>query len=56
MVFNVPMNNALAAADPATGEGQKIWADYLRNWTFWNHVRTAASLAASASLIAALCF
>ena len=48
MVFNVPMNNALAAADPARPEGQKVWADYLRNWTFWNHVRTIASLAASA--------
>ena len=54
MVFNVPMNNALAAADPASAEGQKIWADYLTNWTFWNHVRTLASLAALASFIAAV--
>ena len=56
MVFNVPMNNALAAADPASTEGQKVWADYLTNWTFWNHVRTFASLAASASFIAALVY
>ena len=54
MALNVPMNNALAAADVTSPEGQKIWADYLTNWTFWNHVRTVASLAASASFIAAL--
>jgi uncharacterized membrane protein len=54
MVFNVPMNNALAATDTASVEGQKIWADYLTNWTLWNHVRMVASLAASASLMAAL--
>lgn len=51
MFLNVPMNNALAAADPSSAEGQKIWTDYLTNWTFWNHVRTVASLAASASFI-----
>lgn len=26
MVFNVPMNNALAAVDPASGEGARVWA------------------------------
>lgn len=54
IIFNVPMNDALAAADPATVEGQKLWADYLSNWTFWNHVRTAASLAASAGFVIGL--
>ena len=49
MIFNVPMNNALVSADPASSEGQKIWSDYLTNWTFWNRVRTVASLAAAAS-------
>ena len=56
VIFNVPMNNALMLADPFTPEGQKLWSDYLTNWTFWNHVRTVASLAASASLIAALSY
>src|SRR5687767_10431519 len=56
MVFNVPMNNVLATADPASSEGQKIWADYLTNWTFWNHIRTIASLAASASFIVGLTY
>ena len=39
MAFNVPLNNALAAVDPASGEGAAVWADYLRTWTNWNHVR-----------------
>ena len=54
MIFNVPMNNALMAADPASAQGQKVWADYLVNWTRWNHVRTFASLGASASFIFAM--
>ena len=54
MIFNVPRNNALAAADATSGEGQKVWTDYLRNWTFWNHVRTIASVAASATFAIAL--
>ncbi|QDZ01185.1 DUF1772 domain-containing protein [Nitratireductor mangrovi] len=48
VLFNVPMNNALAAADPASAEGARIWADYLARWTAWNHVRTVAGLAATA--------
>lgn len=54
MVFNVPLNNALAAVDPASGEGAAIWVDYLRNWTNWNHVRTLAALAASGAFTSAL--
>jgi len=54
VIFNVPMNNVLMAADPATPEGLQIWTKYLADWTFWNHIRTVASLAASASLIMTL--
>ena len=54
IIFNVPMNNALVAADPASAPGQEIWKNYLTNWTLWNHIRTIATLAASASFIAAL--
>jgi uncharacterized membrane protein len=54
MVCNVPRNDALAAVDPASAEGASRWAAYLVSWTFWNHVRTAAALAASASLTLAL--
>jgi uncharacterized membrane protein len=48
MVFNVPRNNALAAVAPTSAEGAALWATYLSEWTFWNHVRTAAALVAAA--------
>ena len=54
MVFNVPLNNALAAANPASAEAATVWARYLRDWTLWNHVRTISSAAASALYIAAI--
>ncbi len=54
IVFNVPLNDALAAVQPASTEGAGVWARYVPGWTGWNHVRTAASLAASASFIIAL--
>jgi uncharacterized membrane protein len=54
MVLNVPLNNALAAVDPASAEGAKLWATYLRDWTNWNTVRMIASIAASAALMKAL--
>ena len=51
VLFNVPRNNALARAAPADPESARLWSDYLATWTAWNHVRTAASLAALALLI-----
>lgn len=51
---NVPLNNALAAADPASPEGGALWRRYLVRWTAWNHVRALASLAACAAFILAL--
>ncbi len=55
MIFNVPLNNRLAAAQPGTTEAANLWAEYLRVWTAWNHLRTALSLAATALFILALC-
>lgn len=55
VVFNVPLNERLAAANPADPEAATIWARYLANWTAWNHVRTVAALAGAASLTMALC-
>jgi len=49
-MFNVPLNNALAAVDPASADGARVWAGYFTRWTAWNHVRTVAALAAAASL------
>jgi len=54
MAFNVPRNDALAAVDPKSADGARVWADYVASWTAWNTVRTAAALLAAAALIAAL--
>lgn len=54
IVFNVPRNNALAAVDPASAEGARLWVGYVTDWTAWNHVRTVAALVAAASLTIAL--
>ncbi|WP_445216061.1 DUF1772 domain-containing protein [Bradyrhizobium sp. Pa8] len=54
MVFNVPLNNALAAVQPSAPEAGVVWAAYLKDWTFWNHVRTVASVVASGLFIAGL--
>ena len=53
ILFNVPMNDALAAAKPDES-GARLWANYLTNWTLWNHVRTAACLAATVAFSLAL--
>jgi uncharacterized membrane protein len=54
MLGNVPLNNALAITDPNSTEGANLWARYLTSWTLWNHVRTIAAIAASASFTVAL--
>ncbi len=54
MVFNVPRNDALAAADPESADGARLWAGYVTSWTAWNSVRTAAALTAAALLTFAL--
>lgn len=51
VVYNVPLNNELARAGAGSTE---VWARYLKDWTFWNHVRTVASTAATALFIAAI--
>lgn len=53
-VFNIPMNNELAAVDPASAQGAQVWATYLNRWVFWNHVRAVACLASLAAFIIAL--
>ena len=54
IVFNVPLNNSLAAVKPGSKEGAEMWTRYLSIWTKWNHLRTVASLAAAASFIMAI--
>lgn len=55
IVFNVPLNDALATVEPDSADGANLWARYLTDWTFWNHIRAAAALAAAAALTIALC-
>ena len=55
VMFNVPLNQALAAAATSTPDGTSLWTDYLSRWTAWNHVRAIAALAAAAALTLALC-
>ncbi len=54
MLGNVPRNNDLATWDPHTAEAAALWGDFVPAWTGWNHVRTIASLIASALFILAL--
>jgi uncharacterized membrane protein len=49
--FSTFVMKAFARTAP---EGARLWATYLVGWTAWNHVRTAASLAAAASFGVAL--
>ena len=48
MFGNVPMNEALAALDPESAAATEYWTVVLDRWTFWNHVRMLACLAAAA--------
>ncbi|WP_244491163.1 DUF1772 domain-containing protein [Paramesorhizobium deserti] len=54
MIFNVPMNEALAVVDPASPAGAEHWTGYLDRWTAWNHVRTITGIIASACFVLAL--
>ncbi len=49
IALNVPLNEALAKADPDSISSAHLWAKYLTQWTLWNHVRTIAALLASAA-------
>ena len=47
MVCNVPLNEALAASSTGTPDAVALWSRYLTEWTFWNTVRTVATLASA---------
>ena len=55
IAFNVPHNEKLATVDATSMNAVNVWAQYVTSWTTWNHVRTAAALAAAASLTVVLC-
>ncbi|RPF32681.1 DUF1772 domain-containing protein [Streptomyces sp. TLI_185] len=54
MVANVPRNDALAKLDPGTPEAAAYWPSYIREWTFWNHVRMVASAGSAVAYVLAL--
>jgi uncharacterized membrane protein len=57
MAFNIPLNDRLAALDPAAlsaGDAAQQWQSYLTAWTAWNHVRTATGVLAAALLVVGL--
>lgn len=54
IVCNVPLNNALARLSPGEADAARQWTNYVSRWTAWNHVRTAAALAAVGSFAIAL--
>jgi hypothetical protein len=51
MICNVPLNDKLAAVDPTSANAGLTWANYLKTWTAWNHVRAVAALAAALSTV-----
>jgi uncharacterized membrane protein len=48
LAFNVPLNDALAAVDPASAQAATLWTDYVSRWTTWNTLRAIADLLAAA--------
>ncbi|GGU20254.1 DUF1772 domain-containing protein [Streptomyces coeruleorubidus] len=54
MVANVPRNDALAGLEPGSPVAAAYWPVYVREWTMWNHVRTAASAGAAVAYVLAL--
>lgn len=54
IIFNVPLNNKLNAADPDYEEGQAVWHEYLSTWTRWNHLRAVATVLTTFVLALAL--
>ncbi|ANL32623.1 DUF1772 domain-containing protein [Rhizobium phaseoli] len=54
IIFNVPMNDALEKVSGNGPEAVALWSTYLKDWTWWNHVRTVASLLASVAFVRAL--
>ncbi len=43
IVFNVPLNDALAGVQSDRSDAIAVWNRYVLVWTRWNHVRTFAS-------------
>ncbi|MEM9927029.1 MAG: anthrone oxygenase family protein [Cyanobacteria bacterium P01_D01_bin.50] len=55
VAFNIPLNDALAAIAANSTQGARLWVRFLNDWTFWNHLRTAAAILAAVLLTISLC-
>lgn len=54
LVFNIPLNDSLAAISANQPEIQTFWSNYQDSWNWWNHVRTIGSLSSTVAFIFAL--
>ncbi|MFY0609894.1 MAG: DUF1772 domain-containing protein [Hyphomicrobiaceae bacterium] len=55
VVFNVPMNEALAGLEVSLETTRDYWSQtYVPRWTFWNSVRAFACVASAALLLVGL--
>lgn len=55
VVFNVPMNEALAGLEASVETTRDYWSQtYVPRWTFWNSVRAFACVASAALLLVGL--
>ena len=52
--YHVPRNNLLAATPATSIDAPAVWDRYLAEWTRWNHLRAASSMATAAALTVAL--
>jgi uncharacterized membrane protein len=53
VAYHVPRNNALAELDPVDPATATAWTAYARDWTRWNHARTATAMLAALALVVA---
>ncbi|TCU26559.1 putative membrane protein [Rhizobium azibense] len=54
IALNVPMNDALAKVSGNGPQAVSVWNTYLKDWTWWNHVRTIASLLSAVAFVRAV--
>lgn len=54
IIFNVPLNNLLAAVDCESPEGAGMWTIYLEKWARWNHLRSISTIVSTVFLIFAI--
>ncbi|MGW2425093.1 anthrone oxygenase family protein [Streptomyces sp. NPDC001709] len=54
VIANVPRNARLGRLTPGAPEAALYWPAYVREWTFWNHVRAVSAAAATLVYVLAL--